>query len=427
MSRVKQKIAVSLTSDPLLWIEHIALAPVSGSRWLLLEPEKNIVDLTLGNPSQVAGIRWARSDGSFSGVDELSLLRFDDVEGVDDFKIDDYIEEAKEIVATLRGDDAGAEGIAEATTPGGLVGAALRRHGHGGGDGDGAFTGGVDGIPASGAGAADRLRQWGLIGGYGLGDEEGSLDSTLSLKGQWYLAETSGKFLLGQPFALGSVSLSKAHVIGDHALVQLESGEVLFLRQQADASSDRRTLPIIRDGGGKQWREFKDAVDHMDSSDLDDWQIGGPRTTHWVLRHMYRYGGTPMSFFQRWLSEVRLDMNTTGVAELMGWCKFFETAACFDQLNLSNLCAAELGARRIQMICERWKHKLASGVSASGGSDLDDVHLILGTSETRGNLCLCPQLQTWIGEELSKEAVAAKERRKAREERNLAAKPPDKK
>eukprot|EP00929_Paragymnodinium_shiwhaense_P082171 TRINITY_DN43221_c0_g2_i1.p3 TRINITY_DN43221_c0_g2~~TRINITY_DN43221_c0_g2_i1.p3 ORF type:complete len:135 (+),score=27.65 TRINITY_DN43221_c0_g2_i1:1185-1589(+) len=134
-----------------------------------------------------------------------------------------------------------------------------------------------------------------------------------------------------------------------------------------------------------------------------------------------------MSFFQRWLSEVRLDMNATGVAELIGWCKFFETAACFDQPNLCSLCAAELGARRIQMICERWKHKLGSGAPAPGGSDLDDVHLILGTSETRGNLCLCPQFQSWTGEELGKEAVAAKERRKAREERKLAAKPPDKK
>ena len=38
----------------------------------------------------------------------------------------------------------------------------------------------------------------------------------------------------------------------------------------------------------------------------------------------------------------------------------------------------------------------------------------------------CPQLQIWLGDQLAKEAAASKERRKAREERALAAKPPAK-
>ena len=44
------------------------------------------------------------------------------------------------------------------------------------------------------------------------------------------------------------------------------------------------------------------------------------------------------------------------------------------------------------------------------------------TAETRGNLGVCPDLTKWMGDELSKEALATKERRKAREERALAAK-----
>ena len=55
---------------------------------------------------------------------------------------------------------------------------------------------------------------------------------------------------------------------------------------------------------------------------------------------------------------------------------------------------------------------------------MDETHLFLGTAETRGNVCVAPLLQNWIGEELAKEAAAAKERRKAREERALAGKAP---
>ena len=50
----------------------------------------------------------------------------------------------------------------------------------------------------------------------------------------------------------------------------------------------------------------------------------------------------------------------------------------------------------------------------------DDTHLLLGTHETRNNVGIAPALSKWLGEELAKESLAAKERRKAREERQLA-------
>ena len=145
------------------------------------------------------------------------------------------------------------------------------------------------------------------------------------------------------------------------------------------------------------------------------------------MRRMFRFGGTPVAHHHRWLAEVRLDYSAAGVSEHLGWRKFFEQAACYDQLNLGQLAAAELGVRRLQMIAERWKTKLPnSSGSAQGATDLDDSHLLLGTADTRGNLGVCPQLQIWLGDQLAKEAAASKERRKAREERALAAKPPAK-
>ena len=134
-------------------------------------------------------------------------------------------------------------------------------------------------------------------------------------------------------------------------------------------------------------------------------------------------GGPPFGFFQRFLSDTRLDHSATGIAELYAWCKFFETLVTYDQVDPSRLAACELGVRRIQMICDKWKHKLpAAGIGGTGSGDIfEDSHLLLGTSETRGAVCLAPALQEWLGEQLAKEAAANKERRKAREERALAA------
>ena len=52
----------------------------------------------------------------------------------------------------------------------------------------------------------------------------------------------------------------------------------------------------------------------------------------------------------------------------------------------------------------------------------DDAQKLLGTTEKRGDPCLCPALQNWPGEELSRFALGHKEWRKAREERAIAAK-----
>ncbi len=76
------------------------------------------------------------------------------------------------------------------------------------------------------------------------------------------------------------------------------------------------------------------------------------------------------------------------------------------------------------MTCEEWKGKLPNVGGGQPGDkgtgDFDDAHLLLGTSETRGSLCMSPQLHTWPGAELATETLAAKERRKAREGRALA-------
>ena len=73
------------------------------------------------------------------------------------------------------------------------------------------------------------------------------------------------------------------------------------------------------------------------------------------------------------------------------------------------------------MIHDKWKHKMPSLSSVHGYSHDDDSFLLLGTHETRNNVGVCPPLTKWMGDELAKESLAAKEHRKARDERALAA------
>ena len=72
----------------------------------------------------------------------------------------------------------------------------------------------------------------------------------------------------------------------------------------------------------------------------------------------------------------------------------------------------------MQMIHDKWKHKMPQ---FNGIEGQEDLHLMLGTGEVRGNVAMCPDLTRWLGEQLAVEALVNKERRRAREERALAA------
>ena len=155
---------------------------------------------------------------------------------------------------------------------------------------------------------------------------------------------------------------------------------------------------------------------------LPDSPLQGPSTVMWLLGHMKDNGGGPVAFHHRWMSEVRLDYGATGVSDHLTWCQLLEYMINYDFLDPAALAAGELASRKLQMIHDRWKHKLPTLAGAGADNIEDDAFIIMGTHETHGNVGMCPALQTWLGEIVSKETMAAKERRKAREERALAPK-----
>lgn len=233
-------------------------------------------------------------------------------------------------------------------------------------------------------------------------------------------------------------SYASKHLGGDRGIVEVSGVYVAVYSEAAElppsceklstAMIDGRALPVAFDAAGKRFHDFKGTIDGMTKHSFDDWPITGPVTIIWLLKYMWANGGSTTAFHHRWLDSVRLDYSAHGTTEHQLLCKVLEVMITYDGLALGMIAAVELVALKIQMLHEKWRHKmplLANGVG--GGKDAKgsladyDSFLILGTSETRGNVGVCPDLTKWLGKELAKEALAAKERREAREERALAA------
>ena len=172
----------------------------------------------------------------------------------------------------------------------------------------------------------------------------------------------------------------------------------------------------VRFEENRRYREYRDAVGQCSQVAFDDFVVKGPRTCLWVVKHMMESGGTPVGHHQRWRVNCKLQVHDSGVAEHETYCKVLQTMLTYDQLDFSNLASAEVIARQIRLIEERHENKLVD-VDKHGQN-----HLISGLDETRGGICLSPALREYVAQELTKESLIMKERRKAREERALARK-----
>ena len=185
-----------------------------------------------------------------------------------------------------------------------------------------------------------------------------------------------------------------------------------------DDGGDVRTLPLRYDKNGERYREFRDGVERCDPTTFTDFPVRGPRTTAWVLRFMTENGGTPMGRHAKFRSEAKVTNACPGVATHESLCKILQTALVYDQVDASNLACMELVVREIQMIEEKYAEKMEGEEGHRA-----EAHLFLGSSSSRGNVCVDPSLRSWIAEEMRGEAAVLKERRKAREERMLTRSP----
>ena len=180
-------------------------------------------------------------------------------------------------------------------------------------------------------------------------------------------------------------------------------------------AGDARVHPVVYNPLGSRRVGFGDAVVRLVEQQWPDWPISGPRTTLWVCQFIKDNGLSPLGRHSKWRSEGRLSQTDAGVAEHERCCFYLEQMVCFDQLNVPDIAAAEMICRSIQVQEERWRERFVTNADESL-----DSHLFYGTSANRGNVCVHPQLLAFVSGELSKEYAVAKERRKAREERQSA-------
>eukprot|EP00434_Breviolum_minutum_P005797 symbB.v1.2.005111.t1/scaffold294.1/size237520/9 len=185
----------------------------------------------------------------------------------------------------------------------------------------------------------------------------------------------------------------------------------------AGGHDDARTLPISRDSEGLRFKEFRVACQESKPTDFKDWPVSGPRTTKYVLSQMLEHGGSAIGHHQAWRVACKFAPTDAPAQEHEAWSKVLQTMMTYDQLDVSNLASGELVVRALQRIEEKHKFKLASVDDAGEGA------LFMGaTSGTRAGSIISPKLTEWIGSEMQKDALVAKERRKAREERALSRK-----
>ena len=136
-----------------------------------------------------------------------------------------------------------------------------------------------------------------------------------------------------------------------------------------------------------------------------------------ALSYIAEHYQTPEQRHARFISEGKLSYSDHGISAHQVVMKLLYLGAVVDQLDLPQLSWCELACRHGQMVELKYKNKFvpAPTKNVQNVDPFDDAHLYLGTSSTRGMLAVSPELERWVGRQLSDEYMAIKERRKALE------------
>ena len=120
-----------------------------------------------------------------------------------------------------------------------------------------------------------------------------------------------------------------------------------------------------------------------------------------------------MSRHTKWVHEHRVPQGDPAMYIHEVLSEFFEIAGTYDQLDVSNLACVERLARWYQDIEDSHQKEEALGAS--------DAY-VSGIARAAGGVAYCPALRSHVTERLAKDAALMKERRKMKEERDLAKK-----
>ena len=393
------------------------LSPIRMSRYLTLSPDREMLDedLTTSDGNPLTAFRMVRTDGRVLGVNPDNFFTFEqsDLGVLDDSEYDEWLEEAQNVLGALENYDPSMQPSRHGD---GLIAGAIEQSGIGIRDSlvpadsavpDGLVAQALRNLPPSDGGGYFVFAQ--TVDNFIAGSRVPSDVQVLSLKSKGVASVGNGVEVFVKLIEVGKANSSTSPY--DDRVLNLGNERV-----------DGRVLPICRDLSGGRYLDVKTAIDKFIPARDTDYPLAGPVTGPWLVKFMWQNGGGPMSFHHRFIADTRLDYTAGGISEHMSLCKCLELAITYDHIDIGRSAACELMCRKVQMIHDKWKHKLPNVNPTSTSSADDESFLLLGTHETRGNIGVCPELTTWLGGELGKLAMVDKERRKAREERTLALK-----
>lgn len=171
---------------------------------------------------------------------------------------------------------------------------------------------------------------------------------------------------------------------GDKGVFRTAGGHLLFARKCAKEGDiggarpevdrgDPRVLPIALESGMRRYVEPRSILEKLGESRSVDWPILAPKTTLWLMRFMIMRRGSCGGYHDRWVAETKLDSTPAGVQEHGGLYRVLDIALIYDGLGITRLASFEVVSWRLQMIHDKWKHKLPNVVPSSGDAQ-DDAH-----------------------------------------------------
>ena len=200
---------------------------------------------------------------------------------------------------------------------------------------------------------------------------------------------------------------------GDDALKQ-------FRERRTPASDlDCRILKVRRDANGHRRREWRDVPDACSTVQFSDFPLPGERTAAWCLAHVDRHHGGMEQHHALFKTLCKLQMSDWGVELHETLASILHTAACYDQLDLTNLAWAEMALRSMQSIEFVYQERMIEKETLASGSrlTLEERTAFTGAVRPGQQLMVCPTLLEHVKKEAERTGGLLKELRKAREER----------
>jgi len=255
---------------------------------------------------------------------------------------------------------------------------------------------------------------------------------------KWVIVETGDDRRRGDEVTLDGTEILRDTVglkqaVGNwYAIRKLPSND-LTLYPGREASADARLLGLTFAGTTREERQWRDVAKESHEEKIEDWGVPGPRTSSWCLKFINRRNGGPSDHHRWWVQNNGLQQDSWGVQEHDNLSKIIDRLGRYDGLDLANIAGAELIFRRLQLIEYFYSEKGPGGGKGSGKGEKKDkksddgnykaeAAVFAGSHREFGDTMVAPELLDYVSKEIEKDASVMKQVRKAREERQAAAK-----